>query len=46
MTTPTKILIAYDGSDCAEAALDDLLRAGLPGRGVEALVVVEVVRAA
>ena len=25
-----KILIGYDGSDCAEAALDDLTRAGLP----------------
>jgi nucleotide-binding universal stress UspA family protein len=25
-----KILIAYDGSECAEAALDDLRRAGLP----------------
>lgn len=25
-----KILIAYDGSECAEAALDDLQRAGLP----------------
>ncbi|HKS28686.1 MAG TPA: universal stress protein [Pyrinomonadaceae bacterium] len=25
-----KILIGYDGSDCAEAALDDLSRAGLP----------------
>lgn len=25
-----KILIGYDGSDCAEAALDDLARAGLP----------------
>jgi nucleotide-binding universal stress UspA family protein len=25
-----KILIAYDGSDCADAALDDLQRAGLP----------------
>lgn len=25
-----KILIAYDGSECAEAALDDLKRAGLP----------------
>jgi nucleotide-binding universal stress UspA family protein len=25
-----KILIAYDGSNCAEAALDDLMRAGLP----------------
>lgn len=33
-----KILIAYDGSDCAEAALDDLQRAGLP-RKAEALVV-------
>ena len=27
-----RILIAYDGSDCAEAALDDLRRAGLPQR--------------
>jgi len=25
-----KILIAYDGSDCADAALDDLRKAGLP----------------
>lgn len=25
-----KVLIAYDGSDCADAALDDLQRAGLP----------------
>ena len=25
-----KLLIGYDGSDCAEAALDDLKRAGLP----------------
>ena len=25
-----KILIAYDGSECADAALDDLKRAGLP----------------
>ena len=32
-----KILIAYDGSDCAEAALDDLRRAGLP-HTTEALV--------
>lgn len=30
MTKKMKILIAYDGSDCAEAALDDLQRAGLP----------------
>ena len=34
-----KVLIVYDGSENAEAALDDLSRAGLPG-GVEALVVV------
>src|SRR5438876_1661078 len=25
-----KLLIAYDGSECAEAALDDMCRAGLP----------------
>jgi nucleotide-binding universal stress UspA family protein len=30
MTEKTKILIANDGSACAEAALDDLQRAGLP----------------
>lgn len=33
-----KVLIAYDGSACAEAALDDLTHAGFPDRG-EALVV-------
>lgn len=27
-----KILIGYDGSDCANAALDDLQRAGLPAK--------------
>ncbi len=32
-----KILIAYDGSECADAALNDLLRAGLP-TDVEAVV--------
>lgn len=32
-----KILIAYDGSECGDAALDDLPRAGLPDK-VEALV--------
>jgi nucleotide-binding universal stress UspA family protein len=32
-----KILIAYDGSTCSDAALDDLCRAGLP-REAEALV--------
>src|SRR5262245_19375885 len=26
-----KILLAYDGSECADAAVDDLNRAGLPG---------------
>ena len=30
MTEKMKILIAYDGSACADAALDDLQRAGLP----------------
>lgn len=30
MTKAMKILIGYDGSECAEAALDDLSRAGLP----------------
>lgn len=30
MNENIKILIAYDGSACAEAALDDLRRAGLP----------------
>ena len=25
-----KILVAYDGSECADAALEDLKRAGLP----------------
>lgn len=33
-----KVLIGFDGSDCAEAALDDLERAGLP-RDAEAMVV-------
>ena len=38
-----KILIAYDGSECAEAALDDLSQAGLPGTGeVHILSVAEV----
>lgn len=32
-----RILIGYDGSDCAEAALDDLGRAGLPAKA-EAIV--------
>jgi len=33
-----KVLIGYDGSECADAALDDLQRAGLPS-AAEALVV-------
>lgn len=33
-----KILIAYDGSKCSDAAIDDLVRAGLPEKG-EALVI-------
>ena len=37
MSRKMKLLIGYDGSDCAEAALDDLQRAGLPA-DVEALV--------
>src|SRR5215475_15412944 len=37
MTEKMKILIAYDVSDCAKAALEDLPRAGLP-RVAEALV--------
>ncbi|MCY7376314.1 MAG: hypothetical protein LH472_10135 [Pyrinomonadaceae bacterium] len=32
-----KILIAYDGSDCADAAIEDLSRAGLPN-ACEALI--------
>ena len=32
-----KILIAYDGSECSDIALEDLLRAGLP-QDIEALV--------
>ena len=39
MTGQMKILIAYDGSECADAALDDLQKAGLPRSGVEALAV-------
>ena len=30
MTASKKVLIAYDGSECADAALDDLKSAGLP----------------
>lgn len=38
MNETMKILIAYDGSPCAEAALDDLRKAGLP-QVAEALVI-------
>jgi hypothetical protein len=34
-----KVLIAYDGSDSADTAIDGLQRAGLPAAEVEALVV-------
>ena len=37
MSERMKILIGYDGSECADAALEDLRRAGLPDRA-EALV--------
>lgn len=38
MNDKMRILIAYDGSDHARAALDDMRRAGLPGEG-QALIV-------
>ncbi|CAN5629387.1 hypothetical protein BH20ACI4_BH20ACI4_25080 [soil metagenome] len=38
MSENFKILIAYDGSHCAEAALDDLKNAGLADASVEAVV--------
>lgn len=37
MNEPMKLLIAYDGSPCADVALEDLRRAGLPYQ-VEAIV--------
>jgi nucleotide-binding universal stress UspA family protein len=37
MSEKMKLLIAYDGSSCADAALDDLQRAGLP-QAAEALI--------
>ena len=37
MSERMKIMIAYDGSDCADAALEDLRRAGLP-QEAEALI--------
>src|SRR5215470_16515951 len=42
MTNRMKILVAYDGSECADAALDDLRRAGLPANArVKVLSVIE-----
>jgi nucleotide-binding universal stress UspA family protein len=42
MANRMKILVAYDGSECADAALDDLKRAGLPADAqVKVLSVVE-----
>jgi nucleotide-binding universal stress UspA family protein len=38
MAASMKALIAYDGSACADAALEDLIRAGMPGE-VDAMVV-------
>ncbi len=35
-----KILVAYDGSQCSESALDDLNRAGLPSAGEALLITV------
>ena len=31
MTNRMRVIVAYDGSECADAALDDLWNAGLPG---------------
>ena len=42
MADRMKILVAYDGSECADAALDDLRRAGLPSDAqIKVLSVVE-----
>jgi len=42
MTNRMKILIAYDGSECADAALDDMRSAGLPADAqIKVLSVVE-----
>jgi nucleotide-binding universal stress UspA family protein len=42
MTNRMKVLVAYDGSQCADAALDDLRRAGLPANAqIKVLSVVE-----
>jgi nucleotide-binding universal stress UspA family protein len=42
MANRMNILVAYDGSECADAALDDLRRAGLPSDAqIKVLSVVE-----
>src|SRR5262245_47855436 len=42
MANRMKVLIAYDGSECADAALEDLRRAGLPSDAqIKVLSVVE-----
>jgi nucleotide-binding universal stress UspA family protein len=42
MANQIKILVAYDGSECADAAMDDLRRAGLPADAqIKVLSVVE-----
>jgi len=40
MNEPMKVLIGYDGSDYADAALDELRRAGLPPEGAALIVTV------
>src|SRR5215470_6231404 len=42
MADRMRVIVAYDGSECADAALDDLRRAGLPsGAQIKILSVVE-----
>ena len=41
MNNKMKVLIAYDGSSCAKAAIDDLQRAGLPADAQAMVVSVE-----
>ena len=40
-TTKMKVLIAYDGSECADQAIEDLQRAGLPAEADAIIVSVE-----
>ncbi len=41
MSEIKKILVAYDGSDCAENAIDELVRAGFPRKGQASIVYVQ-----